>query len=64
MNPANHILIAADSLEQLRSVDVYRLFDCANPEDFGTLADHINAGRPDMQAEVEQVLNEITQEAA
>ena len=58
------IKIAADSLDQLRKSDVYRVLT-ENPENIrAALATYIKNGRPDLAQEVDEVLQELDEEAA
>lgn len=58
------IKIAADSLDQLRKSDVYRVLT-ENPENIrAALATYIKNGRPDLAQEVDDVLQEIADEAS
>lgn len=55
-NPAIHIQIAADSIEQLRNVDVERLFDQCQYDLHDKLAQYICRHRPDLSREVSTAL--------
>ena len=58
------IKIAADSLDQLRKSDVYRVLT-ENPENIRSdLATYIKNGRPDLVQEVDDVIQELDEEAA
>lgn len=57
------IKIAADSLDQLRKSDVYRVLT-ENPENIrAALATYIKNGRPDLAQEVDEVLQELDETA-
>ena len=51
------IQIAADSVQQLRRVDVTRVFDTCTDEELKPTADYIITNRPDLAAKVEQELD-------
>lgn len=56
-NPQKHILIAADSIEKLRSPDVFRVLDTAG-RDAKEVAHYIIKHRPDLEDEVRSVMVE------
>ena len=55
-DPEHAIKIAADSLAQLRKIDVERVIEWAADETRQELADYIIAGRPDLADEVYEVM--------
>lgn len=60
-DPARLLTIAADSLDRLRRVDVFRLLDAARgAENRQAMADYIRGGRPDLGAEVADCLAELS----
>jgi hypothetical protein len=60
-DPANHIKIAANSVEELRKQDVYRVFDEAphGHQAWESLTDYMRENRPDLMGEVYDVRDEI-----
>ena len=54
-NPEQAIKIAADSIEQLRRVDVFRVLDAYSNKS-KELGDYIKSKRPDLAAEVDKIL--------
>ena len=54
------IRIAADSVQQLRKVDVYRVLETCS--DAQSVADYIVANRPDLKSEVIECLAEMEAE--
>lgn len=52
------IAIAADSVATLRRPDVFRVLDHNGAEMRGELADYISTSRPDLAAEVADVMAE------
>lgn len=62
-SPSRHITIAADSIERLRQCDVYRLFQEADAENWGTLRAYILQHRPDLESEVLEVIQDLNEEA-
>lgn len=61
-DPALAVLIAADSLAQLRKIDVYRVLDYVPARNRQAMAVWINEGRPDLAAEVAECLADIAAE--
>jgi hypothetical protein len=57
-NPEQAIKIAADSIEQLRRVDVFRVLDEYSNKS-KELGDYIKSKRPDLVAEVDKILGEL-----
>lgn len=51
--PSQHIQLAADSVQSLREVDVYRLFQQCDAENYNQLSVYIQAHRPDLAIEVQ-----------
>ncbi len=58
-NPDSAIKIAADDITKLRKPDVFRVLDWAPTEHRDSLASHIIKNRPDLKAEVDDVLSEL-----
>jgi hypothetical protein len=58
-NPEQFSKLVADSPARIREQDVYRLFDECAEADRHTLAGWLTAQRPDLAAEVQQVLTEL-----
>ena len=56
------IQIAADSVQQLRRVDLARVLDNCSDEELKPTADYIRANRPDLAARVEQEMDYQDQE--
>ncbi|MBF6615612.1 MAG: N-6 DNA methylase [Candidimonas sp.] len=60
---AHMVLIAADSIEQLRKPDVYRVLDQADTQQtLQAIASYIADERPDLAGEVSETLSDIVQE--
>jgi len=57
--PEQFIQLAADSIEQLREQDVFRLFDEALPRHHAALRDYIADNRKDLAKEVDAILAEL-----
>ena len=58
-DPAQHILLAADSLAQLRACDVFRLLEFAEPNQWPRLMSYIVKERPELREHCEDALNEM-----
>lgn len=57
--PELYIKVAADSIQQLRRCDVFRLIDGASSGAAATsVANYIIRNRPDLRGEVDDCLNE------
>ena len=61
--PENHVKIAADSIQELRRGDVFRLFESAPQGRNSQLARYINKHRPDLSGEVHDVLVELGEQS-
>lgn len=61
-NPAQAVKISADSIEQLRNQDVYRVLDSAPTEHLQGMADYITENRSDLAEEVKDALADIRDE--
>lgn len=55
-DPANHILIAADSIDELRRCDLYRVLYEAPEGQVMAVARYIKEHRPDLVEEVDDLL--------
>lgn len=63
-DPERYIKVAADSIQELRRVDVYRVLIESNRSEFRlALADYIKGKRPDLAGEVDAVLADAALEA-
>lgn len=60
--PENHVLIAADSIEQLRGQDVYRLLESAPPQYAQSMANWIREKRPDLSGDVHDAQVDLADE--
>ena len=58
-NPEQFSILVADSPARIREQDVYRLFDECAEADRPALSNWLASTRPDLAAEVQQVLTEL-----
>lgn len=56
------IKIAADSIDKLRSIDVYRVLDSVDSDGRPALAAYIKGNRPDLADEVDDSLADLDNE--
>ena len=61
-NPSAAIAIVADSPAQVRRSDVFRLLDWYEGANRNTLARYLREQRPDLDAEITDVLDELADE--
>lgn len=61
-NPALAIQVSADSIEELRRCDVFRVLEWSGAEFREVVAEYIRAHRPDLTGEVGEVLAELSGE--
>jgi hypothetical protein len=58
-NPAQAILISADSIEQLRRCDVFRVLEWTPEEHRETVANYIWDNRPDLHHAISEALTDL-----
>lgn len=61
-DPAFAIQVSADSVEELRRCDVFRVLEWSGAEHRTTVANYIGAHRPDLAAEIGKVMAELAAE--
>lgn len=61
-DPAFHTKLVADSIEQLRRVDVYRLLESAPQEHREAMAAYIRKHRPDLASDVAKMLEAVAED--
>lgn len=63
-SPETHTTIAADSIEQLRQQDVYRLLESAPPQFRQSMANYIRKNRPEFSQEIHDSMLDLDGTAA
>jgi hypothetical protein len=58
-NPAQAILISADSIAELRRCDVFRVLEWTAAEHRAAVAEYVSRNRPELAGEVLAVLTEL-----
>jgi hypothetical protein len=58
--PLYILKIAADDIIKLRRLDVFRVLENCSPDELSRTANYITDNRPDLKAEVEDCLAELS----